>query len=112
MLSTMNSQPGMMVIVHLTSQVLPARHNQLLRSRSDGQQPIETSHLKAVGKVNFLKGHGFSRAVNAAKAVRLQPLRDGFLSMRHFSNTRFRHVESATLIQGLQPLNPGRSTGL
>jgi hypothetical protein len=35
-----------MVIVHLTSEVLLDRHNQLLRSWSDGQQPIETSQLK------------------------------------------------------------------
>jgi hypothetical protein len=34
------------VIVHLTSEILLAQHNQLLRSWSDGQQPIETSQLK------------------------------------------------------------------
>ncbi|MHB8887579.1 MAG: hypothetical protein ACYC46_02040 [Acidobacteriaceae bacterium] len=46
-ISTMYRQTGMMVIVHLTSEKLIAPYNQLLRSPSDGQQPIETSQLDA-----------------------------------------------------------------
>jgi hypothetical protein len=30
-----------------------------------------------------LKGHGFSRAAKTAESTGLQPLRDGFLSIRH-----------------------------
>ena len=38
----------------------------------------------------FLKGHDFSRAVRTPKYVRLQPLRDGFISLHDFFRTLFR----------------------
>src|SRR5665213_2665407 len=45
LLSTMNRQSGILVIVHSVSpEKLIARHNQLLSFRSNGQ-PVETSHL-------------------------------------------------------------------
>src|SRR5580658_2602955 len=45
LLSTMNRQSGILVIVHsISSEKLVARHNQLLSFRSNGQ-PVETSQL-------------------------------------------------------------------
>src|SRR5277367_3905365 len=47
LLSTNNRQSSMMVIVHSVSSVAVASQLQLPSSRSNGQQPIETSHLAA-----------------------------------------------------------------
>src|SRR5665213_3598105 len=50
LLSTMNRQSGILVIVHSVSpEKLIARHNQLLSFRSNGQ-PVETSHLAPEGR--------------------------------------------------------------
>src|SRR5258708_14027695 len=45
LLSTVNSQSSMMMVVHSVSWFAFASQHQLPSSRPDGQQPIETSHL-------------------------------------------------------------------
>src|SRR5258708_29025178 len=46
LLSTVNSQSSMMMVVHSVSWFAFASQHQLPSSRPDGQQPIETSQLK------------------------------------------------------------------
>src|SRR5258707_13836440 len=46
LLSTVNSQSSMMMVIHSVSWFAFASQHQLPSSRPDGQQPIETSQLK------------------------------------------------------------------
>src|SRR5258708_19037491 len=78
LLSTVNSQSSMMMVVHSVSWFAFASQHQLPSSRPDGQQPIETSHLESVWQLPYSSGHDFSRAVKSAESMRLQPLRPPF----------------------------------
>src|ERR1017187_7723039 len=52
-LSTINRKSSMMVIVHSVSSVAVASQHQLPSSWPNGQQPIETSHLKPANRLGF-----------------------------------------------------------
>src|ERR1700746_2059139 len=47
LLSTVNRESRMMVVVHSVSWLAFASQHQLPSSRPNGQQPLETSHLKS-----------------------------------------------------------------
>jgi hypothetical protein len=49
----MNGKSSMMVIVHSVSSVAVASQHQLPSSWPNGQQPIETSHLKRHERVDY-----------------------------------------------------------
>src|SRR6266481_5587579 len=54
LLSTVNSQSSMMMVVHSVSWFAFASQHQLPSSRPDGQQPIETSQLKPIQSFDFV----------------------------------------------------------